>query len=148
MAASVIPWILIPVLPLLLVFLFLRRYFLRTSRDVKRLEATSELFWAGVFHPHAEIFKIHTQQNKMNHLKKSVCFPVARSPVFSHLSSSLQGLSTIRAFKAEERFQQTFDSHQDLHSGTTMTALTKCFMYVAEGSSLTCKKTAVASGFC
>ncbi|XP_026869463.2 multidrug resistance-associated protein 4 isoform X2 [Electrophorus electricus] len=39
-----------------------------------------------------------------------------RSPVFSHLSSSLQGLWTIRAFKAEERFQQTFDAHQDLHS--------------------------------
>lgn len=41
----------------------------------------------------------------------------ARSPVFSHLSSSLQGLWTIRAFGAEERFQKTFDDHQDLHSG-------------------------------
>ncbi|XP_051562502.1 multidrug resistance-associated protein 4 [Myxocyprinus asiaticus] len=79
-AASVIPWILIPVLPLLIGFLFLRRYFLRTSRDVKRLESTT------------------------------------RSPVFSHLSSSLQGLWTIRAFKAVERFQQMFDAHQDLHS--------------------------------
>ncbi|XP_056122936.1 multidrug resistance-associated protein 4 [Rhinichthys klamathensis goyatoka] len=79
-AASVIPWILIPVLPLLICFLFLRRYFLRTSRDVKRIESTT------------------------------------RSPVFSHLSSSLQGLWTIRAFKAEERFQQSFDAHQDLHS--------------------------------
>ncbi|XP_052455081.1 ATP-binding cassette sub-family C member 4 [Carassius gibelio] len=79
-ASSVIPWILIPVLPLLISFLFLRRYFLQTSRDVKRLESTT------------------------------------RSPVFSHLSSSLQGLCTIRAFKAEERFQQTFDAHQDLHS--------------------------------
>ncbi|CAM4620699.1 unnamed protein product [Leuciscus chuanchicus] len=79
-ACSVIPWILIPVLPLLICFLFLRRYFLRTSRDVKRIESTT------------------------------------RSPVFSHLSSSLQGLWTIRAFKAEERFQLTFDAHQDLHS--------------------------------
>ncbi|KAJ8012698.1 hypothetical protein DPEC_G00045590 [Dallia pectoralis] len=79
-AACVIPWILIPVVPLLIVFLFLRRYFLQTSRDIKRLEST------------------------------------ARSPVFSHLSSSLQGLWTIRAFKAQRRFQQMFDSHQDLHS--------------------------------
>ncbi|XP_056226970.1 ATP-binding cassette sub-family C member 4-like [Seriola aureovittata] len=79
-AASVIPWILIPVVPLLLVFLYLRRYFLQTSRDIKRLESTT------------------------------------RSPVFSHLSSSLQGLWTIRAFGAEERFQKTFDDHQDLHS--------------------------------
>uniref|UniRef100_A0A4W5PD84 Multidrug resistance-associated protein 4 n=1 Tax=Hucho hucho TaxID=62062 RepID=A0A4W5PD84_9TELE len=79
-AAVVIPWILIPVVPLLIVFLFLRRYFLQTSRDIKRLESTT------------------------------------RSPVFSHLSSSLQGLWTIRAFKAQQRFQQAFDAHQDLHS--------------------------------
>uniref|UniRef100_A0A3B5PXI0 Multidrug resistance-associated protein 4-like n=1 Tax=Xiphophorus maculatus TaxID=8083 RepID=A0A3B5PXI0_XIPMA len=79
-AASVIPWILIPVVPLLGLFLFLRRYFLQTSRDVKRLESTT------------------------------------RSPVFSHLSSSLQGLWTIRAFGAEDRFQNTFDAHQNLHS--------------------------------
>ncbi|XP_035250475.1 multidrug resistance-associated protein 4 [Anguilla anguilla] len=79
-ATAVIPWILIPVLPLLIAFLFLRRYFLQTSRDIKRLEATT------------------------------------RSPVFSHLSSSLQGLWTIRAFRAEQRFQESFDAHQDLHS--------------------------------
>ncbi|KAI3366042.1 hypothetical protein L3Q82_009871, partial [Scortum barcoo] len=79
-SVSVIPWILIPVVPLLLCFLYLRRYFLQTSRDVKRLESTT------------------------------------RSPVFSHLSSSLQGLWTIRAFGAEERFQKAFDAYQDLHS--------------------------------
>uniref|UniRef100_A0A8C8GYC2 Multidrug resistance-associated protein 4 n=1 Tax=Oncorhynchus tshawytscha TaxID=74940 RepID=A0A8C8GYC2_ONCTS len=79
-AAAVMPWILIPVVPLLIIFLFLRRYFLQTSRDVKRLESTT------------------------------------RSPVFSHLSSSLQGLWTIRAFRAEERFQNTFDTYQDLHT--------------------------------
>ncbi|XP_070711625.1 ATP-binding cassette sub-family C member 4-like [Pempheris klunzingeri] len=79
-SVSVIPWILIPVLPLLLIFLYLRRYFLQTSRDIKRLESTT------------------------------------RSPVFSHLSSSLHGLWTIRAFGAEDRFQKAFDAHQDLHS--------------------------------
>uniref|UniRef100_A0AAX7TTT0 Multidrug resistance-associated protein 4 n=1 Tax=Astatotilapia calliptera TaxID=8154 RepID=A0AAX7TTT0_ASTCA len=77
-AAVIIPWILIPVVPLLVVFLFLRCYFLQTSRDIKRLESTT------------------------------------RSPVFSHLSSSLQGLSTIRAFKVQQRFQQMFDEHQHL----------------------------------
>ncbi|CAJ1079463.1 multidrug resistance-associated protein 4 [Xyrichtys novacula] len=79
-AAVIIPWILIPVVPLLAVFLFLRSYFLKTSRDIKRLESTT------------------------------------RSPVFSHLSSSLQGLSTIRAFKVQQRFQEIFDDNQDLHS--------------------------------
>ncbi|KAM6945310.1 ATP-binding cassette sub-family C member 4-like [Aplochiton taeniatus] len=79
-AASILPLILVPVVPLLFVFIYLRRYFLQTSRDIKRIESTT------------------------------------RSPVFSHLSSSLQGLWTIRAFRAEERFQNTFDAHQNLHS--------------------------------
>ncbi|KAM6945546.1 ATP-binding cassette sub-family C member 4 [Aplochiton taeniatus] len=87
-ASSVIPWVLIPVVPLLIVFIILRRYFLQTSRNVKRLESTT------------------------------------RSPVFSHLSSSLQGLWTIRAFRAEERFQNTFDAHQDLHSESWFLFLT------------------------
>ncbi|XP_058404363.1 ATP-binding cassette sub-family C member 4 isoform X3 [Diceros bicornis minor] len=79
-AVAVIPWMAIPLIPLVIIFFVLRRYFLETSRDVKRLESTT------------------------------------RSPVFSHLSASLQGLWTIRAYKAEERFQELFDAHQDLHS--------------------------------
>ncbi|XP_056882198.1 ATP-binding cassette sub-family C member 4-like [Takifugu flavidus] len=79
-AASIIPVMLVPILPLLLFFLYLRRFYLSTSRDVKRLEATT------------------------------------RSPIFSHLSSSLQGLWTIRAFGAQERQKHAFDAHQDLHS--------------------------------
>uniref|UniRef100_A0A8C3A5W1 ATP-binding cassette, sub-family C (CFTR/MRP), member 4 n=1 Tax=Cyclopterus lumpus TaxID=8103 RepID=A0A8C3A5W1_CYCLU len=39
---SVIPWIIILVLPLLGIFLSLRYYFLQTSRNIKRLESTSE----------------------------------------------------------------------------------------------------------
>ncbi|XP_053167888.1 ATP-binding cassette sub-family C member 4 isoform X2 [Hemicordylus capensis] len=87
-AVAVIPWILIPLVPLLILFVFLRRYFLATSRDIKRLESTT------------------------------------RSPVFSHLSSSLQGLWTIRAFKEEKRFQELFDAHQDLHSESWFLFLT------------------------
>ena len=39
---ATIPWIAIPVIPLGIIFFVLRWYFLRTSRDVKRLECTSE----------------------------------------------------------------------------------------------------------
>ena len=50
----------------------------------------------------------------------SVSASPAQSPVFSHLASSLRGLETIRAYKAEHKFQKLFDAHQDLHSGLSV----------------------------
>ncbi|XP_078042801.1 putative multidrug resistance-associated protein lethal(2)03659 [Augochlora pura] len=41
---------------------------------------------------------------------------VTRSPVFDHVGATLQGLTTIRAFKAEKLVTTNFDNHQDLHS--------------------------------
>lgn len=49
----------------------------------------------------------------------------AKSPVFSHISATLNGLSTIRAFQAEELLRQEFDGHQDLNTGTYFMALGK-----------------------
>uniref|UniRef100_A0AC11CYY7 Uncharacterized protein n=1 Tax=Ovis aries TaxID=9940 RepID=A0AC11CYY7_SHEEP len=80
MMVAVIPWVAILVIPFGIIFFVVQWYFLRTSRDVKRLESA------------------------------------AQSPVFSHLASSLRGLGTIRACKAEHKFQKLFDAHQDLHS--------------------------------
>ncbi|XP_063913516.1 probable multidrug resistance-associated protein lethal(2)03659 [Zophobas morio] len=39
-----------------------------------------------------------------------------RSPVFTHMTASLQGLTTIRALGAQDVLQFEFDKHQDFHS--------------------------------
>ncbi|XP_023225489.1 multidrug resistance-associated protein 4-like isoform X2 [Centruroides sculpturatus] len=41
-----------------------------------------------------------------------------RSPVFSHLSVSLYGLTTIRAFNADSKFKSMFNKYQDKHTAT------------------------------
>ncbi|XP_066250978.1 ATP-binding cassette sub-family C member 4-like [Euwallacea similis] len=41
---------------------------------------------------------------------------IAKSSVFSHITSSLRGLVTIRAFQAEQELINEFDEHQDVHT--------------------------------
>ncbi|XP_064556495.1 probable multidrug resistance-associated protein lethal(2)03659 isoform X2 [Drosophila montana] len=81
------PYYLILTLALGIVFYYIREFYLKTSRDVKRLEA------------------------------------VARSPIYSHLSASLNGLPTIRAMEAQKALIAEFDNLQDLHSSGYYTFL-------------------------
>jgi ATP-binding cassette subfamily C (CFTR/MRP) protein 4 len=74
------PWVLIPALIIMACFVLLRTYYLKTSRDIKRLEA------------------------------------VARSPLYSHISTTLQGLPTIRSFHQEDAALKYLYRFQNEHS--------------------------------
>lgn len=62
------PWLLLVVVPMTVVVVYISNYYLKTSRELKRLE--------------------------------SIC----RSPVFSHISETLNGLDTIRTKGRQDEF--------------------------------------------
>nr|CAD7398178.1 unnamed protein product [Timema poppensis] len=99
-------WFIIPILLLGTVLLIMRSIYLRTSKNVKRVEG------------------------------------ITKSPVFTHMNATLQGLSTIRAYGAQKILQQEFDKHQDVHSSAFYMFITTssafgffidfiCFIYIS-----------------
>ena len=66
------PWLFLAVVPAVISFVYIVKYYLKSSRELKRLE--------------------------------SIC----RSPVFSHISETLNGLDTIRSRKRQKDFIQQF----------------------------------------
>ncbi|CAH1180472.1 unnamed protein product [Phaedon cochleariae] len=91
LVTSVNPYLLILILILAITFWFIRHIYLKSSKNLKRLEG------------------------------------MMRSPVFTHLGATLQGLSTIRAFRAEDILIAEFDNYQDYSTGAW-------FMSISAGS--------------
>ncbi|XP_070491925.1 probable multidrug resistance-associated protein lethal(2)03659 [Chironomus tepperi] len=85
--AIINPLFLIPIAFLFIVFSFMRKYFLKTSKNLKRLEG------------------------------------ITKSLAYVHLAATINGLSTIRAFGAQDILKKEFDQHQNSHTGAW-------FMYI------------------
>ncbi|XP_044751872.1 probable multidrug resistance-associated protein lethal(2)03659 [Coccinella septempunctata] len=89
------PYLLIPTVLILIIFHFMRNFYLKISNNIKRLE------------------------------------DVTKSPVFAHINSTLQGITTIRSNGAEQILTSEFDKHQDIHSSAWFTyiATARAFGY-------------------
>ena len=93
----VIPWIAIPVIPLGVIFFFLRRYFLETSRDVKRLECSSE-YWNSQVGMAMQVGCIYTIINHTPENLQNISFLKKFLPKSALLLLLLSRFSCVRLF--------------------------------------------------
>ena len=89
-------WLTIPAAIVIVSLLLLRHYFLHASRNIQRLEATGD---------YASILIICM-----------IMLFTARSPLYSHISATIQGLTTIRAYKEQGKFVNKLHFYQNEHS--------------------------------
>lgn len=106
--AIVDPWLLLPAAAMTILFYLMRVVYVNTGRSFKRIEAKSVLTFNAFFF----VFIFLTF--------------LGRSPIFSHVNATLQGLPTIHAFKAEKMLENEFHEFQDFN--------TSCWYLFASGS--------------
>ncbi len=93
-------YLLAPCVILMFVLWRIRNFYVKSARDIKRLDSISE-------------FKhiLPCMSVKFYKLIDFVFYMLARSPVFMHLSQTVQGLSTIRGLETEQVVVDQFDSY-------------------------------------
>ncbi|RDD39481.1 Multidrug resistance-associated protein 4 [Trichoplax sp. H2] len=85
------PWTAIPAAVIVVSFIIVRKFYVSLSRELVRLEAVGK------------ISLIYLIVSKF----------YASSPIYSHISGCLQGLTTIHAYKIEDQFLKQFITYQD-----------------------------------
>lgn len=104
----------IPIFFLAIIFYKITIFYLTTSRNIRRLEGISEYTDRYYF--------IIYLCNVLCSVKIYLCYcrGAARSSIFAHMNAALQGLTTIRAFKAEQILYNEFDKYQVSILGITI----------------------------
>lgn len=92
--AIINPYLIIPAVILVAIGVPLRNVYLRTVRDVKRLDSTSKL------------------ANTYNTLTMLILI-LAQSPIYSHITMSFDGLTTVRAFGLESKLEAQYMRYMD-----------------------------------
>lgn len=100
-------WIILPSAIISAVIYAVGIYYVRITHSLKRLEGIGNAL---------NMNEIHLQN------AERICnndFVTAKSPVFSHVAATLDGLTTIRSrgSQAEKLLRREFDRHQDTHTG-------------------------------
>ncbi len=108
MAIVINYFILIPLVPLVIIFVYVRMYYVSTCREVKRIESISECLWWNII-------------NVLRYF--DICLWKGRSPIFVHATNTFYGLTTIRACKNESIFQDEFFVHYDHHTKSYFTLI-------------------------
>ncbi|CAH0557997.1 unnamed protein product [Brassicogethes aeneus] len=98
------PYVIISVIILGILFILLMNWYIATTKALKHIEGISTC----------------TQKKISIFLN----FFLAKSPMFSHVNSSLNGLTTIRASKAQQTLINEFDHHQDVHTSSWFLTIT------------------------
>ena len=94
---------------LVVIFVIFRWYFLKTAREIKRLEAQGNTLCNVYIHTYNHYICSMIIGNFM-------IFILARSPMYSHVSMTLQGLPTVRAYNHEEDLVEQFHIYQNRHT--------------------------------
>lgn len=104
-------YMLIPLAILVCAAFYLRSGYIITSKRMKQLEGAST-YSLCVIHFHFCIVYIYASPLVID------LFSIARSPVFSHINASLNGLTTLRVSQMDVKLMEEFDRHQVISSFT------------------------------
>ena len=113
-------WVFIPAFLVIAVFLFFRWYYLKTSREIKRLEAIGRFQVSSLRNKVVWDDRLFTcGKHRFSLFSPSLLpclLPPARSPLYSHISTTLQGLPTIRTFGKQSVALDHFHKYQNEHT--------------------------------